>query len=346
MIRCGFGCMIGQNALLNWLPSSAHPAVIIMSASASTPLSFTILGTGALGGFYGSRLLTSGATVRFIAHRDVEWIREHGLRVDSPLGDQLHYPVEVYTASDPIPRSDVVCIALKTTQNAHLSALLAPLIADNTVILNWQNGLTLEQELAEHFPQAVVIAGLCFLCSNKIGPGHIAHLDYGRISLAAQDARGAAWLPRLQAAFTAAQIETDVQPSLLAARWRKLAWNIPFNGLSVLLNQNTDALMADPDARALAEQLMHEVAAGAAACGVPFEADFIPKLLATTARMAPYAPSMRLDFLAKRELEIDYLYQRPLREAARQGVSMPAVALLASQLRSLDRANRRTQTVS
>ncbi|MCK7575250.1 MAG: 2-dehydropantoate 2-reductase [Chromatiales bacterium] len=308
--------------------------------SSTTPLRFTILGTGALGGFYGSRLLLGGASVRFIAHSDVDWIRTQGLRVDSPLGDRLHHPVEVYADSDPIPPSDVVCIALKTTQNTRLPELLAPLVGEGTVILNWQNGLTLEEELAARFPQAIVIAGLCFLCSNKVGPGHIAHLDYGRVSLAALDERGVDWLPRLQAAFGAGGIETDVQPSLPAARWRKLAWNIPFNGLSVLLDRNTDAIMADPEARALAERLMHEVAEGAAACGVPFDPDFIPKLLATTERMAPYAPSMRLDFLAKRALEIEYMYRRPLREAARHGVSMPAVETIATQLSILDRANR------
>jgi 2-dehydropantoate 2-reductase len=303
----------------------------------STPLSFTILGTGALGGFYGSRLLLGGSTVRFIAHSDVDWIRAHGLRVDSPLGDQHHQPVAVYADSDPIPPSDVVCIALKTTQNAQLPDLLAPLVGEGTVILNFQNGLTLEEELAARFPQATVIAGLCFLCSNKVGPGHIVHLDYGRVSLAALDERGGDWLPRLQAAFAAGGIETDVQPSLRAARWRKLAWNIPFNGLSVLLDRNTDAIMADPEARALAERLMQEVADGAAACGVPFDPDFIPKLLTITERMAPYAPSMRLDFQAKRALEIEYMYRRPLREAARHGVRLPAVETIASQLSILDR---------
>ena len=85
---------------------------------------------------------------------------------------------------------------------------------------------------------------------------------------------------------------------------------------------------------------MGEVAEGAAACGVPFDPDFIPKLLATTERMAPYAPSMRLDFLAKRALEIEYMYRRPLREAAVQGVRMPGVETIASQLSILDRANR------
>ncbi|QIK38593.1 2-dehydropantoate 2-reductase [Caldichromatium japonicum] len=303
-------------------------------------LSFTILGTGAVGGFYGSRLLVGGAIVRFIARSDVAWIRTHGLRIESPLGDRHHRPVDVYAATDPIPTSDVVCIALKTTENDRLPELLRPLIHEGTVILNLQNGLTLEEELAATFPQAVVIAGLCFLCAHKIGPGHIRHLDYGRITLAPADARAQACIPALQAAFAAGGIETDVQESLLAARWRKLAWNIPFNGLSVLLDCHTAGIMFDPEARALADRLMQEVAAAASACGVPFEPGFIPRLLEATARMVPYDPSMRLDFLAGRPLEIEYLYRRPLREAARRGVRMPAVETLADLLSIRDRARR------
>ncbi len=307
------------------------------------PLSFTILGTGALGGFYGSRLLMGGSVVRFVAHSDLELIREQGLRIESPLGNQHHLAVEVYSSADPIPASDVVCIALKTTQNHRLPELLKPLVREGTLILNLQNGLTLEEELAETFPQTRILAGLCFLCSNKVGPGHIRHLDYGRISFAALDERAGAWIPLLMETFGAGGIEVESLPSLRLARWQKLAWNIPFNGLSVLLGAETDALVTDPDARRLAKQLMDEVAAGAAACGVPFDAGFTGKLIEATERMTTYAPSMRLDYLAKRELEIEYLYLRPLREAAKRGVQLPAIEAIARQLSFVDRRNRADQ---
>ncbi len=303
-------------------------------------LSFTMLGTGAVGGFYGSRLLLGGARVRFIARSDVDWIRTQGLRVESPLGDQWHHPVEVYGPGEPVPASEVVCIALKTTENDRLPELLRPLLGEGTVILNLQNGLGLEDELAGLFPQAIILAGLCFLCAHKLGPGHIRHLDYGRISLAPWDNRGQAQIPRLQAAFAAGGIDTEVQESLLAARWRKLAWNIPFNGLSVLLDCNTQGMMSDPEARTLVERLMQEVGRGAAACGVPFAPGFIHQLLEATARMVPYDPSMRLDFLAHRPLELEYLYHRPLREAAKRGVQMPGVQTLTDLLAIRDRANR------
>jgi len=305
-----------------------------------TDLSFTILGTGALGGFYGARLLQGGAAVRFVARSDVEVMRRQGLCVDSPLGDTHHFPVEVYRADEPMPKSDVVCIALKTTQNHRLPELLAPLVRPGTLLLNLQNGLGMDEELAAAFPEARVIGGMCYLCSNKVGPGHIVHLDYGAVSFAPFDERDRPLLAPLMAAFAAGGVEVKELPSLAEARWRKLAWNIPFNGLSVLLDANTDELMADPDARRLAEQLMSEVLLGAAACGHAIEPEFIGALLASTERMTPYAPSMRLDYLARRELEIDYLYRRPLHAAARQGQRLPGIELLSDSLGFLDRRNR------
>lgn len=303
-------------------------------------LSFTILGTGALGGFYGSRLLLGGSRVRFIARSDVEQIRRHGLRVDSPLGSRHHSGVEVYRASDRIPPSDVVCVAVKTTENHRLSELLRPLIRTGTLILNLQNGLTMDEELAETFPEAPVIGGVCFLCSNKVGPGHIVHLDYGSVGLAPLQEADRPRLPGIMEAFSAGGIEVEALPSLAHARWRKLAWNIPFNGLSVVLGTDTDLLMADPDSRRLAERLIDEVAQAAAACGCPFEDGFVPHLLDLTEKMTPYAPSMRLDYLARRELEVEYIYRRPLREAARRRLRLPAIQTLADQLSFLDRRNR------
>ncbi|MBK1644001.1 2-dehydropantoate 2-reductase [Thiocapsa imhoffii] len=311
------------------------------TASPQTLSSVTVLGTGALGGFYGSRLLLGGCQVRFIARSDCAILRRDGLRVDSPLGDRHHAPIEVYAASDPVPASDCVLIGLKTTENHRLPELLRPLVHPGTIILNLQNGLTAEEELVAAFPEARVIGGVCFLCANKIGPGRIAHLDYGSIGLAPVHERDRHLLAPLMERLAAGGITTEELPSLADARWRKLAWNIPFNGLSVVLNANTDVIMADPDARRLATQLMTEVAQAAAACGHPFAPGFIAERLALTERMTPYAPSMRLDYLAHRPLEIEYLYRRPLREAQSRGLRLTAIEMLADQLTFLERHHQR-----
>jgi 2-dehydropantoate 2-reductase len=84
-----------------------------------------------------------------------------------------------------------------------------------------------------------VLAGLAFVCVTKVGPGHVRHHDYGTVRLAAYAPGAAAGITpvmaRLGAALEGAAVPVTLEPDWLAARWRKLVWNVPYNGLSVLL---------------------------------------------------------------------------------------------------------------
>src|SRR5690606_18519752 len=89
-----------------------------------------------------------------------------------------------------------------------------------------------------------------------------------------------------------AGVNSVAMPSVEQARWMKLVWNVPFNGLSVLLNAGTEALLGDPDARELIRSIMDEVCAAAAACGFALPVGLGDKLLEGTAQLPDYLPSM------------------------------------------------------
>ncbi len=302
--------------------------------------SYAIIGTGAVGGLYGARLQHAGHDVHFLVHSDYEHVRAHGLRVTSPWGHLTLPRVQAYARSRDMPACDVICVCLKTTQNHLLPALLAPLVRAGTVILLMQNGLGAEEEVAARFPQARVAGALCFLCCNKTGPGVIHHVDYGHMLLGMHGAGPDAALRRIAAEFTAAGIPNELKASLADARWRKLFWNIPFNGLSVVLQAETDAIMADASSRGLAQALLQEVLAGARACGCGIEDAFVRHIMDFTDKMKPYRTSMALDYAAGRALEIEYIYDRPLAAARQAGLAMLRVATLADELHFLDRRRR------
>ena len=129
-------------------------------------------------------------------------------------------------------------------------------------------------------------------------------------------------------------------PDLGVARWRKLVWNIPFNGLSVVLDASTDELLADPATRRLVTDLMDEVIDAAAAVRSRVDPSFRDQMLATTDAMTPYAPSMKLDHDAGRMLEIEAIYDAPLAAAAAAGGAMPKTAALRDQLRFVEGRDR------
>jgi 2-dehydropantoate 2-reductase len=305
------------------------------------PRSYAILGTGALGGFYGARLYRSGADVHFLVHSDFEHVHRHGLVIDSKDGDFVLPTVQAYHDVREMPRCDVVVVALKATQNHLLPSLLPPVLADDGVVLLMQNGLGGEEEAAQAAPGHAVLAGLCFLCSNKVGPGHIRHLDYGTVRFAAYSPDSASVGVRermrdIAQDFADAGIQVDTKEDLLLARWQKLVWNVPMSGLSVVLDTDTQKLMADPNTRALAEDIMREVVAGARACGRYIHDTFVGKMIDMTLAMPAYRASMKIDFDEGKPMEVEAIYGNPLRAARQGGAAMPLVETLYRQLKFLD----------
>ena len=306
---------------------------------------YAFVGLGAIGGYYGARLQAAGHAVHFLARSDADHVRRHGLRVDSPYGDLHLADVSVATAPEELPPVDVVVLAVKTGDTDQVVKLIGPLVGEETVVVVLQNGLGVEGPVAEALPQATVLGGMCFICSNKVGPGHIRHLDFGAVTIGEhRDGPGGAGVTSAVDAI-ASDLEGAGLPvsrieDLVAGRWRKLVWNIPYNGLSVALDAGTDELMADPATRTIVTELMAEVLDAAAACGHRIEADFIPYMLRTTDKMTPYKTSMKLDFEHGRPLEIDAIYGAPVSAARAAGFDMVRTQLLFAQLQFLDARNR------
>ena len=145
--------------------------------------SFAIIGTGAVGGYYGGLLQKSGLEVHFLLHSDYEYVKRNGLTVDSVNGDFQLPQVNAYNDPQKMPRCDVVIVSLKTTANRNLKNILPHVVKAGGVVLTLQNGLGSDEEIASLIGPERVIGGLSFLCSNKVGPGHIRHVDYGLITL-------------------------------------------------------------------------------------------------------------------------------------------------------------------
>lgn len=308
-------------------------------------LSYGIVGTGALGGYYGACLHHSGRETHFLLNRDYQHVVAHGLRVESkPRGDMSIASPHAYNDPKKMPPCDVVLVCLKSTSNAVLPDILPHVLKDDGVAVVLENGLGVEAEVAAIVGHDRVMGGLAFLCSNKLGPGHIEHQDYGLVRLGEYDAGGAARgisdrMRAIGADFDAAGIGTTLEEDLVLARWKKLVWNIPYNGLTVVMDTTTDQLMADNATRGLCQALMEEVAAGAAGLGRVIDDAFIGQMLSYTDEMVAYLPSMKLDYDAKRPLEVQAIYGEPLRVASEAGVPMPRIDALYRMLFFMDKRN-------
>jgi 2-dehydropantoate 2-reductase len=298
-------------------------------------LHYSIIGSGGIGGFYGGFLAKSGEQVDFLFHSDYDYVRQYGLKVDSVLGNFHLSSVSAFRNTCNMSPCDVVFVCLKTTHNHLLKTLLPPLLKKDTLVILIQNGLGLEEDLIQDFPSVHLAGGLGFICSQKSGPGIVSHLDYGKLTLAAYNPPAETRMEQVSADMKKAGLEVEIAPDLESARWKKLVWNIPFNGSTVVLDTTTQQLMENPATCELMYDLMMEVRSGANACGIqyPIETSFVHEMLEMTKQMTPYSPSMKLDYDNHRPMEISYIYTRPLQKALQAGVDMRKIAMLEKQLR-------------
>lgn len=222
-----------------------------------------IVGSGALGLYYGSLLQKSGEDVHFLMGRDYRAVCSDGLKIFSVNGDFHLTKVACYRTVEEIGPVDLVIIGLKTFANQVLADLVRPLLGPETAVLTLQNGLGNEELLAEAFGSERVLGGVAFLCSNRGEPGTVHHLGEGRIRLG-EFAGGLSDRSRLLAEmFVRAGVPCEAVSDLRRARWEKLVWNIPFNGLSALLKKDVTLILAHPETRELVRQLMLETISGA-----------------------------------------------------------------------------------
>ena len=297
---------------------------------------YGIIGTGAIGGYYGVKLAHAGQEVHFLLHSDYEYVKQHGLQVDSCDGSFHLDNVNVYQHAGDMPQCDVVLVGLKSVNNNKLQSLLSPLLHGETLVVLIQNGIGVEEDVQKIFPDVQLAAGLAFICSAKTQPGLVCHQCYGSINLANYSCQDEALMQTVVDEFRAAGIETGLV-EYHEARWKKAVWNMPFNGMTVALHTQTDKLLKNPSTRQLIREQMMEVVRTAQHLGVKnLDESFVAKMIETTDAMTPYSPSMRLDYDFHRPMEIYYLYTRPLEIARASGCPMPKLEMLEAELRFLE----------
>lgn len=300
---------------------------------------YAVIGTGAVGGYYGGRLANAGHDVHFLLHSDYDYIKQNGLQVDSCNGSFHLDSPNIYRSTADMPKADVVIVALKTTRNQLLKELLPPLLHSETLVLLIQNGIGPEPELQQWFPNLYIAAGLAFICSAKTEPGRVNHQCYGNINIGNYSCKNTEIIDCLMSDF----MQSGINAALVEyheARWKKAVWNMPFNGMTVVMNAQTDKLLAQPDTLSLIRRQMLEVIGAAQALGVKnIDATFADKMIENTIKMVPYSPSMKLDYEYHRPMEIDFLYTNAIKAAHSVGYAMPCLEMLEAQLRFIDSHN-------
>ena len=349
-------------------PTSSVPR----SASASMQ-TVAVVGSGAVGCYYGARLWEVGHGVQFYMrpgeHFDAS--RQHGLSVTSMDGNVAIGPdeLEVYNSTqDMIGPFDWVLVALKSYSLDAIPELILPLLSPlgTTRVLVVMNGL-IEDDLIQLLKKAAgesdnpntplqccqaLYGGMALLCSNRIKPGCIDHSYAGLLSVGVASSTQSTDLTEdrqaIEDLFRYTKVPLVYEPCLLKGRWRKMIWNLAFNGLSTVMGGGwtVDCLVKDPALRQLANAIMDEtIAAGNADLArkygpnnfEPLVAADKDPMMALSDNMGPYKTSTMLDLTNRRPMEVQYLFQVPVQRARELQVPIPHLETIVAQIEALQR---------
>jgi 2-dehydropantoate 2-reductase len=284
-----------------------------------------VIGTGAIGSFYGSLLAKAGAEVSVLARSDLEHIKAHGidLRSETSLGQWHFTPSKVVaSAADLAETPDFVLLCIKLVEGADRIALLRDALGPKTAIVLVSNGVEIEDQIAAAFPDHELISGLAFICVTRTAPGKIWHQAYGRLALGNYPNGLSEKTSALAASFERAGIGCNITENIGTARWQKCLWNAAFSPLSVLSGGlSTSDILSTQET--LIRAIMAEVSAIASALGHTQPDGIIDQQIDGTHNMPPYKTSMLLDFEAGRPMETEAILGNTVRAGHRAGVAIP-----------------------
>src|SRR5436305_1704908 len=304
-------------------------------------LRIAIVGSGAIGSYYGAKLAYGGSDVHFLMRGDLTELRSNGLSVRGQGENFRVANANCYNSTSEIGASDLVLIAVKATSNSDLVDLIPPLLHKRTMLLTLQNGLGNEEFLAGHFGTERVLGGLCFICLRRTSRTEVERYDYGHIVIGEYERAPQLRTQEVAAEFTRGGVQCSVVENLALERWRKLVWNIPFNGLSILAGGiDTAAILRDEDLRRTTLGLMEEVIEAANKCGDRLERSAASQQMKRTETIGPYKPSTLLDWEAGRPLEIESIWGEPLRRATAAGANVPRLEIVYTLLKSRGETGR------
>jgi len=302
-------------------------------------MKFAILGSGAVGGYYGAKLARAGNDVTFVARgAHLAAIREHGLQIRSPmLGDfVVRAAAEEDTAR--VGAVDVVVVAVKAYDNETALPRLRPMMRESTAVLTLQNGVDSAREVAAQVGEAAVIGGPTYIATALSAPGVIEQTGTHR-RIVFGEVFGA--LPRMtdrvrsiHQALAGADIQAEAVDDGRVPIWEKFIFLVSLAGFTGAARLPIGPVWADPVVRAQFLEGCREVERVASSEGVPVAQDFIQRI-ATYIEAIPgtMRSSLLIDLSQGKRIEVEALQGAVVRRAAQAGVPAPIMSTLYAVLK-------------
>lgn len=300
-----------------------------------------VMGTGAVGGYFGAKLAAAGHDLVFIARqRNLAALRRDGLRITSPTGD-LHVRSGLFTDSPADAGTvDLVLFCVKSYDTARAAAALAPMISKQTAILSLQNGVDNSDKIAGLWGTERTLASVVYIGALVTVSGVIEHSSGGKIVLGPLSGQASDTARVVEQTLLRAAIPCAISAAIEQVQWAKLLWNAPFCAISCLTRSTVAEIVDSECLTQLARDCMAEVQAAARTRGIDLKAELFDQTLAFSQGLGEFKPSMLQDLEAGKPLEYEALNGIVMRLLEEAGEQAPINRVFHDTLSFLDKKIR------
>jgi 2-dehydropantoate 2-reductase len=297
-----------------------------------------VVGTGAVGGYFGGRLAQAGHEVYFIARGEhKKAIEQHGLVVESINGDFTVRPAGVSDKFAPLEKLGLILVCVKRLDTAAVLDVLAEQVGKDTVVMSLQNGVDVEKELFAVVPESNLVAGIAFIGSAISSPGRLRHTAKGVLTIGELNGSQSPRALAIKKMFDDAGAPCALSTEISKARWEKLMWNAGFNGVCALAGKTVHQLLDFKPADDLVKGLMEELAAVAEKLGINVNRSLIEKYVDNGRKGGDVTPSMLQDVRHGRQTEINHINGKIREEGRKLGVPTPLNDAIWTLVSAIDR---------
>jgi 2-dehydropantoate 2-reductase len=286
-----------------------------------------VMGTGGVGGYFGARLAQAGCDVSFIARgAHLAAIREHGLKVESPLGNIHLSPVHITDDPRTLAPVDLVLFSVKLWDTEAAARSIASLFGPDTGIVSFQNGVQKDDILRRVFGNVAVMGGVGYIATAIARAGVIKHTGtMQKLVFGEYDGRRSQRAEALLAACRRAGIDAELSADIRCQIWEKFVFLVGLSGTTSTTRLPIGPVRENPRARAFLLDLMREAVAVGRAHGVALAEDYAEKRLAFCDDLPPdMTSSLYHDLERGNPLEVQWLSGGVVQLGEQVGVPTPA----------------------